>query len=360
MTSIKLENIRKSYGDTTVIDNLNLEIKEGERTIFLGPSGCGKSTILRMIAGLEKVTGGDIYLDDNNVTHLLPGERNVAMVFQNYALYPHMTVENNILYALKRNKVPKDERRLRLEKVLKILEIEQFRKRMPKDLSGGQRQRVALARATVKQSNYFLLDEPLSNLDAKLRVIARRELLKIHEEFGQTFVYVTHDQVEAMSLGDRIVVLNKGEVQMVDSPENVYHHPRNLFTARFIGSPPMNIIKGKVQNNKFHFDEQSINVDEVDTSTHELNGKDVYLGVRPENMKLSSKGDGDIAGRVIFRENLGAEVAHTIQLGNLEIIVMSSEVLETDEVSISINQKDIHFFDEETELNYKYLTEGLY
>ena len=350
MTSIILKNANKSYGDNTVIDNLNLEIKEGERTIFLGPSGCGKSTILRMIAGLEKITSGEVFLGDRNVTHLASGERNIAMVFQNYALYPHMSVEKNILYALKRNGVSKTDRENRLEKVLAMLELEQYRKRMPKDLSGGQRQRVALARATVKQSNYFLLDEPLSNLDAKLRVVARRELLKLHEEFKQTFVYVTHDQVEAMALGDRIVVLNKGEVQMVDTPYNVYHQPRNLFTAQLIGSPPMNILDGFVKDKQFCFDEQSIDISSINGVGKELEGKKVYLGIRPENMKISENDDGDIKGKVIFRENFGAEVAHTIQIGATEIIVMSNTIINQDEVSVIVNREHVHFFDKETEL----------
>ena len=359
MTSIILKNVNKSYGDNTVIDNLNLEIKEGERTIFLGPSGCGKSTILRMIAGLEKITSGEVFLGDRNVTHLASGERNIAMVFQNYALYPHMSVEKNILYALKRNGVSKTDRENRLEKVLAMLELEQYRKRMPKDLSGGQRQRVALARATVKQSNYFLLDEPLSNLDAKLRVVARRELLKLHEEFKQTFVYVTHDQVEAMALGDRIVVLNKGEVQMVDTPYNVYHQPRNLFTAQFIGSPPMNILDGFVKDKQFCFDKQTIDISDIKGMDKELEGKKVYLGIRPENMKISENDDGDIKGKVIFRENFGAEVAHTIQIGETEIIVMSNTIINQDEVSVIVNREHVHFFDKETETNYKYLMEDL-
>lgn len=359
MTSILLKNVKKSYGDTTVINQLNLEIRDGERIIFLGPSGCGKSTILRIIAELESITDGDVYLGDENVTHMESGERNVAMVFQNYALYPHMTVENNILYALKRNKVSSKERKERLEKVLKMLELDQYRKRMPKDLSGGQRQRVALARATVKQTNYFLLDEPLSNLDAKLRVVARRELLKLHEEFRQTFVYVTHDQIEAMALGDRIVILNKGDVQMVDTPKNVYHSPRNLFTARFIGAPPMNILEGRIENNMFKFGGQSFDISWVNTYNHEVDGKKVYLGIRPENMSISENGAGNISGKIIFRENFGAEVAHTIAIGKLELIVMAPEEIKTDDVSIHINQADIHLFDENTELNYKYLSEEL-
>src|SRR5699024_5510343 len=357
MTSIILKNVNKSYGDTIIIENLNLEIREGERTIFLGPSGCGKSTILRMIAGLESITSGEIFLDEENVTHKPSGERNIAIVFQNYALYPHMSVENNILYALKRNKVSKGEREKRLEKVLNMLELKKFRKRMPKDLSGGQRQRVALARATVKQANYFLLDEPLSNLDAKLRVIARRELLKLHEEFTQTFVYVTHDQIEAMALGNRIVVLNKGEVQMVDTPYNVYHHPRNLFTARFIGSPPMNILEGYIQEHKFHFDDQTFDVSQVKSMNSELEDKDVYLGIRPEHMRLSVNDEGDIKGKIIFRENFGAEVAHTIQIGESEIIVMSNKIIEQERVSIIVDREYVHFFDKNTEINYNYLME---
>ena len=355
MTNITLKNIEKSYIDTTVIKDFNLEIKEGERIIFLGPSGCGKSTILRMIAGLEPVTSGEVHLGEREVTHLSSGERNVAMVFQNYALYPHMTVENNITYALKRNGIGKAERKERLDKVLDMLELNQFRKRMPKDLSGGQRQRVALARATVKKSDYFLLDEPLSNLDAKLRVTARRELLKLHQEFGQTFVYVTHDQVEAMALGDRIVVLNKGEIQMIDTPKNVYHHPRNIFVARFIGSPPMNILSGVIKGSDFHYADQSINIEKVSTYNRSLDGTEVYLGIRPENMELAPDGDHDIIGQVIFTENFGAEVAHTIKVADAEIVVMAPGVIQQEEVGIKFDRKHVHIFNKETEINYKFM-----
>ncbi len=355
MTNITLKNIEKSYGDTTVIKDLNLKINEGERIIFLGPSGCGKSTILRMIAGLEPVTSGEVHLGEREVTNLPSGERDVAMVFQNYALYPHMTVENNITYALKRNGISKAERKERLDKVLGMLELDQYRKRMPKDLSGGQRQRVALARATVKKSDYFLLDEPLSNLDAKLRVTARRELLKLHREFKQTFVYVTHDQVEAMALGDRIVVLNKGAIQMVDTPENVYHHPRNIFVAKFIGSPPMNILSGIIKGREFHYADQSIGIGDVSTFSDGLNDTEVYFGVRPENMELATDGDHDIMGRIIFTENFGAEVAHTVKVADEEIVVMSPEVIKQEEVGIKFDRKHVHIFNKETELNYKYM-----
>lgn len=355
MTNIILKNIEKSYGDTTVIKDLNLEIIGGERIIFLGPSGCGKSTILRMIAGLEPISDGEVHLGDREVTHQPSGERNVAMVFQNYALYPHMTVENNITYALKRNGIPKEERQKRLNKVLGMLELDKYRKRMPKDLSGGQRQRVALARATVKKSDYFLLDEPLSNLDAKLRVTARRELLKLHTEFGQTFVYVTHDQVEAMALGHRIVVLNNGAIQMVDTPENVYHHPKNIFVAKFIGSPPMNILSGMIKDSAFHFANQSVDITSVDTYNSSLEGTEVYLGIRPENMKFTTGSDYDIKGKIIFTENFGAEVAHTIKINEEEIIVMSPEIMEHKEVGINFDKKHVHIFNKKTELNYKYM-----
>ena len=355
MTNILLKNIEKSYGDTTIIKDFNLQINEGERIIFLGPSGCGKSTILRMIAGLEPVTSGEVHLGEREVTHLPSGERGVAMVFQNYALYPHMTVENNITYALKRNGINKTDRQDRLNKVLGMLELDHYRKRMPKDLSGGQRQRVALARATVKKSEFFLLDEPLSNLDAKLRVTARRELLKLHKEFKQTFVYVTHDQVEAMALGDRIVVLNKGAIQMVDTPENVYHHPRNIFVAKFIGSPPMNILSGVIKDSKFHYGDQNIDISSVSTFSDGLNDTEVYLGIRPENMELATDDDYDIKGKVIFTENFGAEVAHTIKIADEEIVVMSPEVIDRKEIGIKFDRKHVHIFNKETELNYKYM-----
>ena len=303
MTSIILKNVNKSYGDTIIIENLNLEIREGERTIFLGPSGCGKSTILRMIAGLESITSGEIFLDEENVTHKPSGERNIAMVFQNYALYPHMSVENNILYALKRNKVSKGEREKRLEKVLNMLELKKFRKRMPKDLSGGQRQRVALARATVKQSNYFLLDEPLSNLDAKLRVIARRELLKLHEEFKQTFVYVTHDQIEAMALGNRIVVLNKGEYRWLIR-RIMFIIILEIYLQLDLLAHPDEYSRRIYSGTQVSFDDQTFDVSQVKSMNSELEDKDVYLGIRPEHMRLSVNDEGDIKGKIILEKTL--------------------------------------------------------
>ena len=353
MSKISLVNVNKSYKDTTVIEDLNLEIEPGERLILLGPSGCGKSTILGMIAGLTPVTSGQIYLGDTDVTDVASGERNVSMVFQNYALYPHMTVEKNITYALKRNGVKRDEIKKRLDKVLTMLELEPYRKRYPKDLSGGQRQRVALARATVKNSNFFLLDEPLSNLDAKLRVTARRELLKLHQEFNHTFVYVTHDQVEAMALGDRIVVLKDGVIQMVDTPENVYHYPKNIFTARFIGNPPMNIIQGKVEDGVFKAGAVEVNISNNTSYTPELNGKEICLGIRPEHIYISSGSESK--GEVLFTENFGGEVAHTIQLGDNEVIAMNDYTIESSHVNMQFDIDKVQLFNVETGINYRYV-----
>lgn len=263
MKNILFENVSKIYGKNPVIENLNIEVRTGERLILLGPSGCGKSTILRMIAGLEKVTEGKLYMGEKCVNEVDCGERNVSMVFQNYALFPHMTVKENILYGLKVHKVPKVEMKERLSQVLEMLDLKGLEERKPKELSGGQRQRVALARAVVKRADYFLLDEPLSNLDAQLRLRAREELVKIHEVYGQTMVYVTHDQMEAMTVGDRIALLNKGKIQMLDTPSNVYHKPANVFTAKFIGSPSMNIVEVGMSERSFWIGEQEMIIPEV-------------------------------------------------------------------------------------------------
>lgn len=243
MSSIVFKNVCKNYGNTQVVKNLNLEINPGERLVLLGPSGCGKSTTLRMIAGLEKITSGELYFGDKVMNDIESGDRNVAMVFQNYALYPHMTVWDNITFGLRMNKVEREEIEKRAREALKILNLEGLEKRYSKELSGGQRQRVALCRAVVKQSPFFLLDEPLSNLDVQLRNTSREELVKLHNLYRPTFVYVTHDQIEAMTIGHRIAVLNKGYLQQIDTPEKIYNNPVNVFVAKFIGIPQINIIR---------------------------------------------------------------------------------------------------------------------
>ena len=256
MKNIVFDHVDKAYGKN--VKDLNLEIKEGERLILLGPSGCGKSTTLRMIAGLEDITAGTISMNGAVMNEVPSGKRSVSMVFQNYALFPHMTVENNITYGLKVHKMDPKEIDTRLEEVLEMLDLKGLEKRKPKDLSGGQRQRVALARAVVKRSDYFLLDEPLSNLDAQLRLRARKELVKIHELYHQTFVYVTHDQIEAMTVGHRIALMNQGKLQMLDTPSNVYNRPANVFTAKFIGSPSMNITESTYMDGQLKIDGQTV------------------------------------------------------------------------------------------------------
>jgi len=349
--TIRIENLTKAYGNNTVIENLNLEIKKGERLVLLGPSGCGKSTILRMIAGIEDITSGSIYFDDHNVTNLSAGQRNVAMVFQNYALYPHMSVENNITYALKRNKIDKQDIESRLSNVLRILELEHLRKRKPKDLSGGQRQRVALARAVVKNSQYFLLDEPLSNLDALLRVSARQELIELHELYKHTFVYVTHDQIEAMALADRIVVLNEGEIQMIDSPQNIYNNPRNIFTARFIGSPPMNILKGTIKQNQLYINDDMITVsDYLQKQINEYSKNEIYIGIRPEDINLTMD-ESSMTFNMSSSENFGREFALTGQINDQHIIISTEKLPDTESIKVTFEPENIRLFDIDSEIN---------
>ena len=249
MANIILKDIKKSYSNkTTVIENLNLEIEDGSFTVLVGPSGCGKSTTLRMVAGLEDITSGELYIGDENVTKVEANKRGISMVFQNYALYPHMSVKENIEFGLKNNKVKKEERNRLISEVSSIVGLDEYLNRKPSDLSGGQRQRVALARAMVKTPKVFLMDEPLSNLDAKLRNQMRSELIQLHKRLKSTFVYVTHDQVEAMSMADKIVIMNKGKIMQQDSPKEIYKNPKNVFVAQFIGNPAMNIINIEKQN----------------------------------------------------------------------------------------------------------------
>ena len=245
--SIVFSHVDKAYGKTVVIKDLNLEIRRGERLILLGPSGCGKTTTLRMMAGFEDISAGELYMDGKVVNDVPPGERNIAMVFQSYALFPHLTVWENITFGLVLQKLPKEEIEKRTYQALDILHLRGQEHKKTHELSGGQKQRVALCRALVKQSPFFFLDEPLSNLDAQLRQKARTELVKIHEMFRPTMVYVTHDQIEAMTVADRIAVMNKGKVQQIDTPDTIYHHPANVFVATFIGSPAMNVVKARIE-----------------------------------------------------------------------------------------------------------------
>jgi multiple sugar transport system ATP-binding protein len=305
MATVTYEHAQRLYpgSDKPAVDDLNLEIDDGEFLVLVGPSGCGKSTSLRMLAGLEEVTDGRIRIGDRDVTHLPPKERDIAMVFQNYALYPHMSVAENMAFSLKMAKVPKDERMQRVKEAAKLLDLEEYLERKPKALSGGQRQRVAMGRAIVRQPQVFCMDEPLSNLDAKLRVSTRTQIAALQQRLGVTTVYVTHDQVEAMTMGDRVAVLKDGILQQADTPLNLYDKPENLFVAGFIGSPAMNLLKA--HNVEGHAKLGNIEVP-IDRSLASKAGGDIIIGVRPENWRIVSEGEG-IPVKVNVVEELGAD-----------------------------------------------------
>jgi multiple sugar transport system ATP-binding protein len=285
MAKIVLDGVTKVFGDDVIaVDDVSLEIGDGEFMVLVGPSGCGKSTILRILAGLEEVTAGEVHIGDHQVTDLPPKERDIAMVFQNYALYPHMSVEQNLGFGLRLSKTPKPDMRQRVQAVAKILGLEPLLQRKPAELSGGQRQRVAMGRAMVREPRAFLMDEPLSNLDAKLRVQMRAELARLHERLRTTTVYVTHDQVEAMTLGERVAVLRDGILQQVDTPQSLYNHPQNLFVAAFIGSPPMNLVEATVSGRTVSFGTIELPVaDGTDLSAYE--GGSIILGLRPSDFE---------------------------------------------------------------------------
>lgn len=350
---IIFEHVSKQYGKhSRVMENFNLKINSGERMILLGPSGCGKSTTLRMIAGLESVTNGNLWLGDKLANNIPCGKRNMAMVFQNYALYPHMSVSQNIVYALKAQKLPKTEIESRLMEVLDMLELKKYADRKPKELSGGQRQRVALARALVKRSPYFLLDEPLSNLDAQLRQHARKEIVKIHEKYQQTLVYVTHDQTEAMTVGNRIALMKDGELQMVDTPSAIYNRPANIFTAKFIGSPSMNIIEGKYRKGKFIMGEQYFELP-LDWAEQIIKSgtEEVCIGIRPDHIRLiRGVEEGNAQAIVKYKEDYGNKCGVFLEINGKEVVVMSEgEVpLCGEKVQLEIDFEHVHFFRKDT------------
>ena len=343
MTDISLQNLKKSFGDTKVIHDLSIDIKDGELIVIVGPSGCGKSTLLRMIAGLEDANDGNILIDGKKVNSLEPMERNIAMVFQNYALYPHMSVFDNMAYGLKIAKIPKDEINSRVQKAAKILEIQDYLERKPNQLSGGQRQRVAMGRAIVRNPVAFLFDEPLSNLDAKLRVQMRLEIKKLQTQLKTTSLFVTHDQVEAMTLADRMIVMNEGNVEHIGSPLEVYTKPKTLFTAQFIGSPAMNILKGDCKNNTVTFSNQS----SLKTIS-KFNGK-VNVGLRPEDFKIDE--NGPIKLKVELVELVGSDTLIHGKLGGSDEILIASiqgvinDNLRGKSINLSFDEKKLHLFD---------------
>lgn len=343
MASVKLEHIYKKYdgNEKYSVEDVSIYIPDGAFAVFVGPSGCGKSTTLRMIAGLEDITDGNIYIGDRLVNNVAPGDRKVAMVFQNYALYPTMTVRENIEFGLINNKVPKEERNRLISEISQIVSLDEYMDRRPSNLSGGQRQRVALARAMVKKPDIFILDEPLSNLDAKLRVQMRTELKKIHEKLGTTFIYVTHDQVEAMSMGTQIIVMSDGHVMQDSKPRDVYNNPANVFTAKFIGSPPMNIIELNEGTRKYY-------------EPH--NSAIKYVGFRPEDAKIVEKPNYQdslsILSNVINVEPLGSETIYTLEnnLGSFQVKSYEKEIINKNEVIIEVKKENLNYFDKNQNL----------
>lgn len=361
MASVTLENVSKVYDNkVTAVKKANLKIKDEEFIVLVGPSGCGKSTLLRMIAGLEDITSGKIYIGDRVVNDIPPKDRNIAMVFQNYALYPHMTVFENMAFGLKLRKFPKDEIEKRVKEAAELLGIKEFLDRKPKALSGGQRQRVAVGRTIVRQPQVFLFDEPLSNLDAKLRVQMRIEINKLHKRLRTTMIYVTHDQVEAMTMGDRIVVLKDGIIQQVDSPLELYNHPVNLFVAGFIGSPAMNFIQGELQRSG----QLQLKTPDFQLTLHKNHerllknySKDkVILGIRPEHFLLYDEkqhaGFPTLQAEIEVVEPMGAETYAYFRVGNT---VFSTRFQPSDEIRVGNRMKlalqpdELHFFDPDTE-----------
>ena len=365
MASLSLKHIYKKYpGGVTAVSDFCLEIKDKEFIIFVGPSGCGKSTTLRMIAGLEEITEGELYIGDKLMNDIAPKDRDIAMVFQNYALYPHMTVYENMAFGLKLRKTPKEEIKRRVEEAAEILGITHLLDRKPKAMSGGQKQRVALGRAIVRNPKVFLLDEPLSNLDAKLRATMRTELTKIHQKVGTTFVYVTHDQVEAMTMATRIVVMKDGLIQQVDTPQNLYDKPVNMFVAGFIGTPQMNFINAKLDKKDdgvyVSFEGHSLKLPEDkgnDPALRYYMGKEVIIGIRPEcihdeEIFLNSMKDNVIDVDVDVTELMGAEIYLYLSVGeqNATARVSSrSQARAGDKIKVAIEVSRIHIFDKDTQ-----------
>ena len=357
MAGITLKNMRKAFGKTVVIKNINLEIEDREFLVLLGGSGCGKSTVLRMIAGLETITDGDIFIGETRANTLEPGERDIAFVFQNYALYPHMSVYQNMAFALENLKFAKDEIESRVKKAAEILELAQLLDRRPGQLSGGQRQRVAIGRAIVRQPKVFLMDEPLSNLDAKLRVGMRAEISKLHDKLETTFVYVTHDQVEAMTMATRIVILEDGNIQQVGTPLEVYNRPINQFVAGFIGSPAMNFFEVDVNLKDKLISGDGIGIPinrELEHRVSSYDGKKLIMGVRPHRLQPAhKKNEMYFIGTVEVVEPFGNETYIRLNVSGKSVTVRlepTEEPVKGNEYVLTVSPGDLYFFDPASEL----------
>lgn len=362
MAELKLDNIYKIYDNkVTAVEDFNLHIQDKEFIVFVGPSGCGKSTTLRMVAGLEEISKGDFFIDGKRMNDVAPKDRDIAMVFQNYALYPHMNVYDNMAFGLKLRKLPKDEIERRVNEAAKILGLEQYLQRKPKALSGGQRQRVALGRAIVRDAKVFLMDEPLSNLDAKLRVAMRAEITKLHQRLQTTTIYVTHDQTEAMTMATRLVVLKDGIIQQVGSPKEVYDKPENAFVGGFIGSPAMNFFKGTLTDGKFSFGKTSVNVPEGKMKYLREQGyvnKEILMGVRPEEIHdepvfIDASQGTKITAKIEVAELMGAETMLYSEIDGQSFVARvdsRTDVKPGQSLDLALDMNKAHFFDNETEL----------
>ncbi len=343
MAFLQFEDIDKSFGENNVISKFNLEVEKGKFIVLLGPSGCGKSTLLRMIAGLEKIDNGKILLENNLLNNLLPSKRQIAMVFQSYALYPHMNVFQNISFGLKSEKISKNDIKDKVNEAAKILKIEELLDRRPKELSGGQRQRVAIGRAITRNPKLFLFDEPLSNLDAALRSEMRVEISKLHKKLKSNIIYVTHDQIEAMTLADKIVIMNKGRIEQFGTPEDIYNNPNNVFVAEFIGNPKMNIFKVKTEDiinkNTFKLFNKEIKFENLDFKDG------LYVGIRPEDISLENKSEYTAEITVDLIENLGSEKIIYSHLNNIEIRIKSAKNIKDKNITIYIQKNKIYLFD---------------
>jgi len=365
MAELKLTNLTKEYDKGVLaVQDFNLHIVDKEFIVFVGPSGCGKSTTLRMIAGLEEITDGDFEIEGKRMNDVAPKNRDIAMVFQNYALYPHMTVYENMAFGLKLRKVPKKDIEQKVTDAARILGLEDFLKRKPKALSGGQRQRVALGRAIVRDAKIFLMDEPLSNLDAKLRVQMRAEIQKLHQRLQTTTIYVTHDQTEAMTMATRIVVMKDGFIQQVGSPKEVYDYPVNIFVGGFIGSPAMNFFKGTFEGNEFVIGDTRVRLSEAHWAMLQeqgYTGKEMTMGIRPEHIHTStedveSNAVSSFKAKIDVAELMGAETYLYSSLSGFSFVgrvEATTEIHPQDTIPLAFNMEHAHFFDMETELRIK-------
>lgn len=343
---VVVRRVSKNFGKTRALSNIDIEVSQGEFCVLLGPSGCGKSTLLRIIAGLESATDGTVFIDDRDVTDMAPGDRDVAMVFQNYAIYPHMSVFDNIAFPLKIRKLPREEIRSRVEETATMLQLADLLERKPAQLSGGQRQRVAMGRAIVRKPKVFLFDEPLSNLDAKLRIVMRMEIAKLHRRLNATVIYVTHDQIEAMTLADRIAVMDGGIIRQIDTPEGLYHRPADVMVAGFVGIPSMNLFKGTVHRGSDEGTKTFRSGPLEFSVSGQANEGPVVAGIRPEHIAIHP--DGTVRGLVEFVEDTGSDRYCHVKMGNGDTLVVrtsgSIPIGTGDEVHLFIDKRRVHLF----------------